>query len=916
MGGEALGLAGSLAYTTDLFNRETAHQLVVRFERLLASAVASPELPLHRLEVLSAEERRQVLEGFNETHRELPQTTLVELFECQVEKSPETPAVVMGEASLSYGELNVRANQLAHHLIGLGVGPETLVGVCLERSLELVVSLLGVLKARGAYVPLDPSYPQARLAYMIQDTSPSVVITTSAWRHVIDQRLNVVEFDAIGLQTALVQAPKSNPTDENRRDPLLIDHSAYVIYTSGSTGQPKGVVIRHRELTNYLMWAKDLFEAEQGEGAPINTPIAFDATVTSFHLCLSVGRPIILIPEVDEIEALAELLASGTDFTLVKLTPAYLEGVSRVLGSRIEQIRVRCFVLGGDTLSSAIAAFWRRHLPQTTFFNHYGPTEAVVGSCAYRIGDLEAISGSVPIGSPAANKRLYVLNDALEPFPVGVVGELYIGGTQLGLGYLDREGLTSERFVADPYGPPGSRMYRTGDLAKWRADGTLEFMERVDNQVKLRGYRIELGDIESVLMSHELVSQAAVILREEGAGEPALVAYVVPRSEEGLKRAELTQYVSAQLPAYMVPRAVVELETLPLTPNGKLDRRALPAPEHQVMAYRGPRTPEEAVLSEVFAEVLGLERVGVDEDFFALGGHSLLATRLVSRVREVLGVEVSIRTLFEAPTVAELWLAMYREITPSSGLATLLPLRSRGNLPPLFCVHPAGRLSWCHAGLICHLHPQRPLWGLQAARVGDADAPQPHSLEAMAKAYLSAIREHQPHGPYHLLGWSFGDSVAQTLACQLQQEGESVALLAILDNYPQTASHEQPLPTRRELLANLFEQSPDLDALTVFEAARRAGVVLPGFDALHHDRMLEVMQHDMRLSQDHRFNRFKGDMILFVATQGEVPPPPPETWAPYISGQIEVYNIACRHVEMTLPEPLKAIGQRLEQYLQ
>jgi amino acid adenylation domain-containing protein len=667
---EAGGLELLWLYNRDLFDRWRIEQMARHYVGLLEAALAQPEAPVQRLDILGPEERRRVLEGFNATGRAVAEATLPALFEAQVARTPETIAVVCGEESLSYGELNARANRLAHYLMGQGVGPESLVGIALERSVEMVVGLLAVLKAGGAYVPLDPDYPQARLAHMLADADPALVLSAEWLRARLPASAKVLSLDGPGLQALLTQAPAHDPSDSERTAPLLASHPAYVIYTSGSTGAPKGVVVAHQELTRYLAWAGELYEAEHGLGAPLNSPLAFDATITGLYVPLLAGRQVILLPENQSLEALAELLASGAELTLVKLTPAHLQSLQGLLGPRVSTVRARRFVVGGEALKGHVAAFWRQHAPQLCIVNEYGPTETVVGCCVYELGSDVALEGEVLIGRPTPNTRLYVLDGGLEPVPVGVAGELYIGGSQVGSGYLKQPALTAERFVADPYGPePGGRMYRTGDLARWRPEGSLEFLGRVDQQLKVRGFRIEPGEIEAALTAQAGVVQAAVLAREDGpTGGQQLVAYVVAAPGAALEAAALRRGLAERLPGYMVPAAFVPLERLPLTANGKLDRAALPAPDRpSAGAYRAPRTPEEQLLCGLFVEVLGLERVGIDDNFFALGGHSLLATQLVSRVRATFRVELSLRDVFAARTLQDLSVAIQTLLFMSDG---------------------------------------------------------------------------------------------------------------------------------------------------------------------------------------------------------------------------------------------------------
>ncbi len=680
------GLAGTLEYASDLFDRSSVAALAERLTRLLAAAVAAPDGSIGSLEMLAAAERRVLLEDWNATARAVPAATLPELFAAQAGATPDAVAVVFEDRALSYAALDAHANRLAHQLRGLGVGPESVVGLLVDRSLEMVIGLLGILKAGGAYLPLDPAYPVERLAFMLEDASCGVLVSQQGvldrlpglWRggagggsdggrhdggrHLV--RLDA-DWGAIALQPAQPPALTLEPA-----------HPAYVIYTSGSTGTPKGVVVEHGALTNFLLSMRERFGLSASDRLLAVTTIGFDIAALELYLPLLCGAAVVVTATetVRDAAALAGLVeASGA--TVLQATPTLWQALASELqaaagvtgaGGAAALAGLRLLV-GGEALGGGLA----RTLCELggAVANLYGPTETTIWSAAMALpaagaadaaadlvgaeGAADALQAAPPIGSPIWNTRIYVLGSGLGPVPVGVVGELYIGGLGVARGYLGRFGLTAERFVADPYGGPGSRMYRTGDLGRWRPDGVLEFVGRADAQLKLRGYRIEPGEIEAALCAVAGVSQAAVVAREDGAGQRRLVGYVVGAAGCALEVGALRSAVAGRLPDHMVPSSIVVLDRLPLTPNGKLDRRALPAPELSGAGLRRlPRTPQEAILCGLFAEVLGVAGVGIDDNFFELGGHSLLATRLLSRVRSSLDVELSIRSLFEAPSVA------------------------------------------------------------------------------------------------------------------------------------------------------------------------------------------------------------------------------------------------------------------------
>jgi amino acid adenylation domain-containing protein len=641
-------LASSLQYSTDLFEAATIDRLVGHYEHLLTSIISAPHASVHSLEILRPQERRILLEDFNRTASPVPETTVARLFEEQADRTPEALAVQYGEESLSYMELDRRASQLAHYLIRTGAGPETLVGVCLNRSVSMIVALLGILKSGAAYVPLDPSYPTARLSFMLEDSQAPVLITESSLRSSFaGHAVRTISMDQDWND--ICSAPISRV--ESRADGSNL---AYVIYTSGSTGRSKGVGVTHKGMINYVTWAGRTYGTGQSCGSPLHSSLAFDLTITSIFPALTAGGYIDILPQSAGMEEMAQRL-QHSDYSVLKLTPSHLRMLSMLLEqSGKGRNGAHALVIGGEALRYADLDIWRTPGSKTRLINEYGPTETVVGSTIYEVQD-ERPAGDAPIGKPIANTEIYVLDRDMQPVPSGLPGELYIAGSGLARGYINRPSLTAACFVPNPYGSPGARMYRTGDLARWRRDGNLEYLGRNDHQVKIRGFRIELGEIEAALEQHPEVAQAVVLVREGQGDEKRLVAYVVKKPGANLENASgLEQYLKTVLPGYMVPAAFSQLEQWPLNPNGKIDRKSLPQPDLTQQEYTGPRNPIEETLCWLWEEVLQRERVGVHNNFFEIGGHSLLATRVTTRIRETLKVNVPLRQMFESPTIAQL----------------------------------------------------------------------------------------------------------------------------------------------------------------------------------------------------------------------------------------------------------------------
>ncbi|HKG80697.1 MAG TPA: amino acid adenylation domain-containing protein, partial [Pyrinomonadaceae bacterium] len=640
----AKGLEGSLEYSTDLYEEATMQRLLCQFQTLLEGIVADPNAQIADLPLLTASEQQQLLTDWNNTRQDFPQELcLHQLFESQVELSPHAPALIFDEQQITYHELNSKANQLAHYLRGQGIGPETVVVVCMERSIEMVVGLLGILKAGGAYLPLDPTYPKERLTFMLNDARAAVVLTQTNFKEVLPE-----------LETAFVCLDADWPriAQHSEQNPITSVDSqnlAYIIYTSGSTGEPKGVQIQHGSVVNLCKWHQRAYDIGPKDRATQVTPLVFDASVWELWPYLTTGASVYLADEwtLASPSMLVQWLAKN-QITISFLPTPLVHAVLQKFWP--PSTALRTMLTGGDVLRRITEAPLSFKL-----VNNYGPAENTVVATWGEVETSEA-RREPSIGRPIDNAQIHILDRKLGAVPIGVTGEIYIGGAGLARGYLNRADVTVERFIPDPFsGRPGARLYKTGDLASYLEDGRIEFRGRADEQVKIRGYRIETAEIETALAANRAVRDAVVIVREDVPGEKRLVGYIVPEQQPAPTTSELHDFLKEKLPSYMLPSAFVMLEALPVTPKGKLNRRAVPAPEASLPApaasYLAPTTELERRIAEIWRDVLGVDRIGMHDNFFELGGHSLALVLMNVRLNETLGREVAITELFRHPTI-------------------------------------------------------------------------------------------------------------------------------------------------------------------------------------------------------------------------------------------------------------------------
>jgi len=776
-------------HNTDLYDSALMRNRMLEFVELLGSIASNPEEKIGYLNLLPASEKKLLLEDWNGSVLEYDRTECIHhRFEKAAAAHPDKIALHHQGVDVTYGELNEKANKLAHLLISKGAGPEVLIGICMERSVDMIVAMYAVLKSGSAYVPVDPVYPVDRISFILSDSKAGIVLSDQSSLHLLTNPgtdiVNVNDFN-FDDNSFSVQNPVTTVASSNQ---------AYNIYTSGSTGKPKGVTIEHRNVMALTAWADSLFEEEELDGVLGSTTICFDLSIFEIFVVLCLGGRLILVKDILGLESLNH----NTDLRLINTVPSAMAEVMKM--TRVVPPSVRTVIMCGEPLPTSLVNKIYSSTGISKVYDLYGPTEdTVYSTCKLRKPEEPATIGKV-----IPNSSLYLLDKNLQPVPMGIPGEMFLGGDEVARGYLFRPELTAEKFLPDPFSAKsGARMYRTGDMARFRHDGEVEFIGRIDNQVKIRGFRIELGEIESVLSKYPSVRELVVVVREDDPGEKRIVAYIVTSDRNPIEISSLREFLRKDIPEYMVPSHFVFLESLPMTPNNKIDRKSLPKPGGEMLSphsvYEEPKTPVEEMLSNIWCDVLGLIKVGRKDNFFELGGHSILAVRMFNEIEKQLGVKMQLPVIFRASTIEDLAQIISNEEL-SKPWSSLVPLQPSGSKTPLFCIHMHNGNIHRWRVLLKHLGNDQPVYAIQPRGLDIRQQPH-HHIEEMATYYIDVMKQVQPQGPYNLLGLCFSGMVVFEMALQLQKRGEKVNFLGMINNY---APPENPTLYRVKTGINKF----------------------------------------------------------------------------------------------------------------
>ncbi|MDB9513158.1 amino acid adenylation domain-containing protein [Kamptonema animale CS-326] len=904
------GLMGLWEYNTKLFDVATIAKMAEHFQILLEGIVSDPDRPIYSLPMLTPAEQHQLIVEWNNTQIETPKIECIhQLFAAQVERTPDAVAVICADEEITYRELNEQADRLANYLQEIGVKPEFLVGICVERSLIMVVGILAILKAGGAYIPLDPAYPPERLNLILEDANISLLLTESKLLKILPKKpAKIICLD--NWETTEKDRTKSRQNYQFSQP--IASNLAYLIYTSGSTGRPKGVCIEHHSAVTLLQWAKTVFTPAEMAGVLAATSICFDLSVFELFVPLSWGGTVILAENALHLPS----LKAADKVTLINTVPSAIAQLFKIGGIPTS---VRTINLAGEALSNRLVQqlYQLPHIEKV--FNLYGPSEDTTYSTFALIP--KGYDAIPPIGRPLLNTQCFILDAHLQLVPIGVPGELYLGGDGLARGYLNRPVLTAEKFIQNQFSHNVSdRLYKTGDIVRYLSDSNLDYLGRIDHQVKIRGFRIELGEIEAFLSQHPAVEQVVVVDREDRNGDKHLVAYLVthqPAPTPGNLRA----FLAEQLPDYMVPSRFLLLDALPLTPTGKVDRRALPDPELAAFSelengFVAPRDTWELQLVKIWESLLNTSSIGVKESFFELGGHSLLAVSLMAEIKKQFGQQLPLTTLFQKQTIEQLATVLRRQQQTQTAWVPLVEIQSGNGQKPFFCVHPVGGNVLCYLDLARDLGADRPFYGLQARGLDGQDRPYAN-IEEMAACYIEAIRTAQPRGPYCLGGWSMGGVVAFEMAIQLQRQGDEVALLALIDSWApnsltnslsQLDETDLLLQFAKDLSLGLGDRSLELDSLLrslpsseqlnfILQQAQIAGVLPGEIEPVQFYPLLDVFKTNLQAIQRYVPQIYSQKITLFRASESlsDGLQDPASGWHPLSTEPLELYNLPGNH---------------------
>ncbi|WP_289355733.1 non-ribosomal peptide synthetase [Paenibacillus sp. S-12] len=904
--GDALEL--QIGYDTTRYSSTDMERMLLHLRNLLQGIASHPDGLVVEVPMLGDAEGDQLLLNWNETMAEYPSGCVHQLIEAQALAAPERTALVVGQDMLTYGELNERANRLAHYLRKLGAGPEVLVGICAERSTELAVGILGILKSGAAYVPIDAAYPAERIAYMIEDACMPLLLTQERLiRQLPQHEATIVRLDAdweaIAKESA--DAVISGVGEEN---------AAYVIYTSGSTGQPKGVVVTHAAMVNHNHSAVSLYELTEADRVLQFATISFDAAIEELFPTWLCGAALVMPEErLLSISGFTELIERERLSVLNLPTAYWHEWVNELAAGRAPlPSSIRTVIIGGERPSPERFAEWQQLAGRrVAWYNTYGPTEATVISTAFRAPVPDENGGptysEVPIGRPIANTQVYILDKHMQPVPTGVPGELYIGGRGLARGYWNKPELTDAVFISNPFAA-GERLYRTGDLARYVQNGDIEYLGRTDYQVKIRGFRIELEEVESALAQQDGVKHALALAREDQAGGQRLIAYVVAENEADVDIANMQQALKERLPAYMIPSAIVLLDELPLTANGKVDRRVLPMPNEHLLegntVQAAPRNLTEFQLKQIFEDMLQVSDVGIHDHFYDLGGHSLLAIRAIARIKQQFNCELPISIVLEKGTIAELAKEILYSDTQAP-FSTLVTLQPKGTQIPIFFVHPAGGLVLSYTTLSKHLGSDQPFYAFQSRAL---NGERTGLIEDMAADYITELRSVLPHGPYRLGGWSIGGTIAFEMARQLVQQGEVISDLVLLDTPAKYADEDEDMAlSDAELwsklidlpLGELQQVEPNRQLDELLAEAKKRKIAAEDMTVEHVRTLLQVYRDNSIATTAYKPEMYNGRLTL-IRIHDESAAYQEETmgWNSLAKHGVDVYYVEGEHHTM------------------